>query len=203
MGNTANYFGLRPVKHINGSAWNGLTEKCYVGEEYAPLLYIGDPVTITAVAADSDTTALHSSVMLAAFGATNEVYGVITSIDSSEDMDDKYVKKPASTEAYVNVCVDPTVIYHVRDDGLGTPDATWPFMNMDLIQAAAGVAITGISGVGLSGASVDVTQSLQMTVIRLANLPDNTLADYAIWECLINTHQLLNGGIAGNVLGIA
>ena len=63
MGNTANYFGLRPVKHINGSAWNGLTEKCYVGEEYAPLLYIGDPVTITAVAADSDTTALHLSLI--------------------------------------------------------------------------------------------------------------------------------------------
>ena len=42
-----------------------------------------------------------------------------------------------------------------------------------------------------------------MTILRMANLPDNTLEDYAIWECMINTHQLLNGGTVGNVLGIA
>ena len=160
-------------------------------------------MTITATAADADTTALYTSVLLAEFGAGNEIYGVITSIDDSEDMNNQYVKKPASTEAYVNVCVDPTVVYHVRDNGGSTPDATWPFLNADLVQAAAGSAITGLSGVALSGATHNTTQNLQMTILRMANLPDNTLEDYAIWECMINTHQLLNGGTVGNVLGIA
>ena len=203
MSNSANYFGLRPVRHINGSAWNGLTEKCYVSAEYAPLLYVGDPVTLSAAAVDQDATALHTTVCLATAAATNEVYGVITSIDSSEDMNDQYVKKPASTEAYINVCVDPTVVYHIRDDGLGTPDATWPAQNTDLILPDAGSAITGLSGWAMSGADVAATQNLQLHIMRMANLPDNTLEDYAIWEVLINTHQLLNGGIIGNVLGIA
>lgn len=206
MGNTANYFGLRPVKHINGSSWNGLTEKCYVGATYAPLLYIGDPVMINNALADSDATALHTSVELSIPIATTAapIYGVITSICSSEDIADKWVKKPASTEAYVNVCVDPTVIYHIRDDGLGAPAATWPFLNAWLIQAAAGNALTGLSGVALDGANVPATtQTFPVTIIRLANLPDNDMADNAIWEVLINTHQLLNGGVAGNVLGVA
>ena len=203
MGNTANYFGLRPVKHINGSALNGLTEKCYVSSNYDTALYIGDPVTISAVALDSDATALHTSIGRALFTAAAPIYGVITSFDSSEDINVKYVKKPAATEAYMNVCVDPTVIYHVRDDGLGTPGATWPFLNTLLILPVGGNDLTGISGIALSGNDVAATQNLQMTMIRLANLPDNTLADYAIWECLINTHQLLNGGVVGNVAGIA
>ena len=203
MSNSANYFGLRPVRHINGSSWNGLTEKCFVGAKYSPLLYVGDPVTLTAEIDDADTTALYTSVILAEFGAGNEIYGVITSIDSSETMNDNYVKKPASTEAYINVCIDPTVVYHIRDDGGSTPDCSWPGLNADIIDAAAGSAITGLSGVGLSGASHNVTQNLQLHILRMANLPDNTLEDYAIWEVMINTHQLLNGGIAGNVLGIA
>jgi hypothetical protein len=205
MGNTANYFGLRPVKHINGSSWNGLTEKCWVGSDYGVALYIGDPVMINNDASACDAAALYTGVELSipVTPTAAPIYGVVTSIDSSADISDKYVKKPASVDSFLNVCVDPTVIYHIRDNGGGTPSNAWPFLNAWLIAATAGSDLTGLSGVALNGTQAPaITQTLPVTIIRLANLPDNEMADYAIWEVLINTHQLLNGGVAGNVLGV-
>ena len=111
MANDTNYFGLRPVRHINGSAWNGLTEKCYINTDYAPLLYIGDPVAITTDSSASDATALYSSVQLAGLGTTEPVYGVITSFDLHEDTSDQKVYKPASTERYMNVFVMMEQLY--------------------------------------------------------------------------------------------
>ena len=203
MANSANYFGLRPVKHINGSSWNGLTEKCYVGALEGNAMYIGDPVRINVTSGERHAGALYTTVELSAMTTGVPVYGVITSFDSSEDMNDKYVKRPASTEVYVNVCVDPTVIYQIRDDGTGTPSLDWPFLNSVGVDAG-GSAITGLSGFGLSGTDVAVDLNDPLLIIRLANLPDNTLADYAIWEVLLNTHQLRDEGVgAGSVTGVA
>lgn len=201
MANDTNFWGLRPVKHINGSSWNGLTEKCYVGATYGTALYIGDPVMINNASADSDATALYTSVELATLTYGNPIYGVITSFDEDDDVSHKKVYNPASTERYMNVCVDPTVIYHIRDDGTGTPGRTWPFLNAQMV-AGTPSTITGLSGIGLDANAPAITQTWPLTIIRLANLPNNELADNAIWEVLINTHQLLNGGVAGNVLGV-
>ena len=207
MANDTNYWGLRPVKHICGSPWNGLTEKCYVDNTSAAALYIGQPVAINATAADCDDTCLYTSVEAATLTAAYYIYGVITSFDSTIDMDDKYVKKPASTESWINVCTDPTVIYHIRDDGEGTVDNTWPSLNAGLTAAAADSAITGLSGVGLDGSTPATTRNLQLHIVRLANLPDNAMSDNAVWEVLLNTSYMRGGAaetaVVGTFTGIA
>ena len=200
MANEISYWGLRPVRHINGSSWNGLTERCYIAAAYETALYVGDPV---AVVTGVDATAFHTSINLAGLTDGEVIYGVITSFESTIDMNDRWVKKPASVEAYANVCTDPTVVYHIRDDGTVDPPLyTWAFCNAEM-SAGTSSAITGLSGIGILGTSVVANdQSLPLIIIRRADLPDNALSINAIWEVMINTCQLLNGG-AGNALGIA
>jgi len=201
MANDTNFWGLRPVKHYSGSPWNGVTEKCYVGATYGTAMYIGDNVMINNLSADSDATALYTSVERAALTAASLQYGVIVSFDEIDGVDHKKVYNPASTERYINVCVDPTVIYHIRDDGSGTPGRTWPFLNATMV-AGTSSTITGLSGIGLDATTPAVDQTAPLLIIRLANLPNNALGDYAIWEVMLNTHQLM-GGAAGQVLGVA
>ena len=198
MANATNYWGLRPVKHIDGSPWNGLTEKCYIAATYGTAMYIGDNVMINNAAADADDTALYCSVERAGLTDGLLQYGVITSFDDHEDCSKVY--NPTSTERYINVCVDPSVVYHVRDDGSGTPANTWHFNNCEL-AAGTSSTVTGLSGIGILGSSVTHNQSLPFLILRRANLPDNELADNAIWEVMINCHQL-HGGATGRILGV-
>ena len=197
MANEISYFGLRPVRHINGSSWNGLTEKCCVSP--ADALYIGDPVLVETGA---HARALFTTVGLSDLLDEDPIYGVVVSFDNEKDTSTSKMWKPALTARYANVCNDPTVVYHIRDDGSSVPDATWPFLNAEMVNAG-GSAITGLSGSGIAGGSHDADQSNPLLIIRRADLPNNALSINAIWEVMINTHQLLNGGIVGNAAGVA
>ena len=200
MANDTNYWGLRPVKHISGAPWNGVTEMCYVGADYGVALYIGDPVQIGTDITESDATGKYTSIELAGHATTSPIYGVITSFVDHEDRANKKVWKPASTESYVNVCVDPTVVYLIRGDGSGTPIRDWVFSNAVMV-AGTSSTVTGYSGYGLDESTPAQTLADPLLILRVANLPDNTLGDNCVWEVLINTHQL-RAAATGNVTGI-
>jgi hypothetical protein len=202
MANEISYFGLRPIRHINGSTWNGVTEKCWVGADYNTALYVGQTVMISTDASESHAFARFTSIEASALTDGSPIYGVITSVDTMMDGSASQLYKPAYQDAFLNVCVDPTVVYHIRDDGSAVPDETWPFLNAEMVDAG-GSAITGLSGIGLLGTSPAVDQSLTLLIIRRVNLPENALSINALWEVMINTHQLLNGGVIGNALGVA
>ena len=202
MANDTNYWGLRPVKHLGGAPWNGVTEKCYVGSDDGTALYIGQPVQISTDSSASDATAKYTSVLACDVIDADIIYGVITSVDTCEDYSTIY--RAASTERYLNVVTDPTVIYHIRGCGGGTPTAVFPFLNACMIAGTAST-LTGLSGTMLDEGtttppSVDLSNPL--IILRAANLPDNELGDNCIWEVMINTHQL-RAGATGNVTGVA
>ena len=204
MANATNYWGLRPVKHISGAPWNGVTEKCYISSSYATALYIGDPVTIDNEADDAEATAMYNTIEKATVTDGGVIYGVIVSFDEIDGVDHDKVYNPASTERYANVCVDPTVVYHIRGCGGGTPTSLFPFLNAVMIAGTAST-ITGLSGVKLDEGTTtapSANQSNPLLILRAANLPDNALGDNCVWEVLINTHQL-RAAATGNALGIA
>ena len=64
MANVETAFGLRPVRHLNGSPWNGQTIRCYLHESYAQAMYIGDPVEYATELDYKDTTLNHPSIKL-------------------------------------------------------------------------------------------------------------------------------------------
>ena len=90
MANATNYWGLRPVKHQGGAPWNGVTEKCFVGSDDPTALYIGQPVQISTDSSASDATAKYTSVLACDVIDADIIYGVITSVDDSEDYSTVY-----------------------------------------------------------------------------------------------------------------
>jgi hypothetical protein len=66
MANTSRISGFRPVKHLNGSAYNGQMNVYSVPSSDATALYVGDPVKLAAAGADA--TGTKPVVTLAAAG---------------------------------------------------------------------------------------------------------------------------------------
>lgn len=190
MGNIDAPFGLRPVGHVGGADWNGITERCYIHADYATALYVGDPVAITATTGYRDTTGKHMSIVKATAGDTYQTYGVIVSFEPNASTQAVY--NPASTQRYANVCTDPSVVYDIRDNGSGTPTKDMVGANAVFIFTHNGSTYTGLSGVELDMSS-DVPaadSSNQMLILGVAPYEDNTLGDFAIWRVILSNHTL-------------
>jgi hypothetical protein len=195
MSNPNAPFGLRPVRHIDGSPWNGQTQRCYISALYAVALYIGDPVLFTPTLNEKDTTAKYPTVNVSAGTAGTIIRGVITSFEEkASDLTLQY--NPASTARWANVCVGHDVVYQVRDDGSGTPSKVFPGQNA-ICANAGGDAITGLSGYQLDATTPTTTQNYTLHIIGLADIEDNELDDYAIWEVVLNTCENATGRFLG------
>lgn len=187
MSNVTAPFGLRPVRHIDGSPWNGQTIRCYVSANYATALFIGDPVIFgSTTLANKDTTAKHPTIVTNAGTTGLLVEGVITSFEPNPaNLTLQY--RPASTERYANVVVaTPNIVFQIRDDGSGTPTKVFPHQNAEM-AAGSGSTYTGLSGFTLDASTPTTTQAHPLHILGLADIEDNELDDYAIWEVLINT----------------
>ena len=198
MANPDAPFGLKPVRHLNGSAYNGATARCYVDKDYATALFIGDPVTLDTTLANKTGIHKHMAVIKATAGDGEGILGVIVSFDPIRtDLSKNYL--PASTGGYVNVCIDPDVIYQIRDDGAATPTEAMTGQNANLIFTHSGSTTTGLSGVELDmnsdGPAAD--ESNQLFILQAADVENNDLGTHAVWEVLINTHVLRNAGSGG------
>jgi hypothetical protein len=198
MANPTGAFGLKPVRHIDGSPWNGVTVPCYVSASYATALFIGDPVLFSPTAAEKDTTGRYPTINASAGTAGTLIRGVITSFQATDR--DSTVYNPASTERIANVCMDPSVIYQIRGDGGGTPTKLFVGQNAVMIATATGSTVTGLSGFELDEGTTtapNTTQNFTLHIMGIADRTDNTLADDARWEVLLNTPENATGRFLG------
>lgn len=195
MSNKTGAFGLKPVRKIDGSPYTGATQKCYVSGSYATALFVGDGVIFDTTLTDKDATARYPTIIQATGGTGSLIRGVIVSFDP--DFDDlSKVYNPASNERYANVCFDPNVVYQIRDDGAGTPSAVYPGQNAT-ITVGSGSTTTGLSGMVLDTSTPTTTQAHPLHIIGKADIEDNELGDYAIWEVLLNTAENATGKYLG------
>ena len=198
MSNVTQPFGLRPVRYMDGTPWNGATVKMWVDDGYATALYVGDAVTYSATAADKLASAKYPTVIQASAGTTNIIKGVIVSFDPDPtNLERTY--RAASTSRFANVVIPtPYLVFQVRDDGGGTPAATFPMGNANF-EVGTGSTVTGLSGFALdfSAAAPTTTQAHQAHILGLSDLEDNELGDYAIWDVIINTCQNATGIFLG------
>ena len=205
MANADNPFGLRPVRYRSGAPYNGACNPYYIGTGDSTALFIGDPV---ARAADSNSAIegdwRHAPgslgvVARATAGAGNAVLGVVVGVEWVTR--DSLVYRAASTERIIYVADDPNLVFHIQDDGAGTPSSGNVNLNADIIFTHAGSTATGISGAELSGASLEGDLDSQLYILGAARLPDNDVAsDNCIWEVILNTHHHMFGA-TGQILG--
>jgi len=196
-------FGLIPIRHMNGNPWNGVTTRCLVEDNYGTALFIGDPVIVTGVVGSDDTTGVGPVVNIASAGDTNRISGVVTSIQPiPTNLAVNYM--PASTGGYVNVCMDPDVVFIVQDDA-GATLTSAVISDNAVLASGTGSTVTGRSAWELAAATAPASDaSYQLLILSVHDVPDNAVGANCIWEVLISNHTMRGGGAAADegVLGI-
>lgn len=202
MSNVDNRFGLKPVRHLNGSPWNGQAVRCYLPSTDAVAMFIGDPVDL---AGSADAAGVCPTVVKATAGDGNQIYGVITAFDPNPD-DLSLVYRAASTARYCDVCIDPDVIFEIQACSGAILANTTVGLNAVLIYTHSGSTVTGMSGAEMdSGASAApaADASNQLLIMGLVDRADNDIsAVNAKWEVIINLHRLRATGDGDGALGV-
>jgi len=209
MANTNEPRGFTPLRHKNGAPYNaGMGNPYYIASTYATALFVGDPVTIVAGGSNSSASTINKeefpagtlqSIEAATAGATNYITGVITGFyPTRDDLSKQY--SPASTEGIAWVADDPDLIFVGQEDSAGSENilAADIGLNADLVAGSGGSTVTGISSWMIDSTSANTTSTLQIKIMKLRNVTDNTIAaadtpaHYGQFEFMINLHTQRN-----------
>lgn len=208
MANTSKIRGFIPVKHVNGSPYNGQANIYYVPSSDGTALFVGDPVKL---AADANSQGIQQVTKATAGAAVlGVVVGVINtkfdpvagSMSGGSVSLDTPVYRPASTGQYVLVCDAPDVVYEV--EAVTGSNASYSFavadvgLNADL-ATVAGSTVTGTSAAALNMATAAATATLQWKILGVVQRPDNEITGANTKVLVkINNAQLSAGtGTAG------
>ena len=190
MANSNKPFGLRPHSTLNGSPWNGATRKFYVPYTDGTAIFVGDLVKLAGT--EGSLYADDLPVPTATIATANDqVIGAVVSVDPlPTDLNLKYRK--ASTSMYINVCVDPNVVFLIQGDA-DTYDAADVGFNMT-ITFTAGSTTTGVSKFVADQSTAANTATLDAAVLGSAPIPGNDLTGaYPLLLVRLNNHQYVDG----------
>ena len=199
MANPTGSFGLKPVRHQDGSPWNGATVRCYISASYATALFVGDPVLLSPTLAEKEATGKHPTINASAGTAGTIIKGVITSFEPDPDNLTR-TYSPASTAGWANVCMGGDVVYEIRGDGGGTITSVIPGQNAVMIATSAGSTASGLSGFDLDEGTTtapNTTQNFTLHVTAITNREDNDLGVNAVYDVLLNTQDNATGRFLG------
>lgn len=181
MANTDNPSGFTPVRHLNGSPYNGQSNRYALLASNGTATFVGDAVVV----GGSATAEGVPSIAQAAAGNTN-IVGVVMGFEI-EPTNLALLYRLASTLRYALVCDDPMVLHNVQEDSDGaalTVDEVGE--NCDII-VGSGNTTSGISAMEIDS-STHTAATAQIRVIRLAPMEDNAVGNQAKWEVLVNEH---------------
>ena len=183
--------GLTPVRHLNGSAWNGAMNVYWHSSTDTTAIFKGDLVSTKQVMGGAGTGGPFPQVVSGAtelqpflgvawgFGNTPSVAGIHNNLNSPN-------YAAASTTCYVFVIDDPFVIYECQDSSLFA--STNIGSNFNATGWGSGSTTTGRSAVELITTEVANGATGGLRLIRLVPRADNELLVNADWEVLINAH---------------
>ena len=185
VGNVNKPFGLVPLRRLDGACWNGATQLCYIPSTDSTAVAAGDAVKL---AGSADSNGIPTVAQCAAGDA---IFGVVTSVAfSSLDTEASLVYRAASTNRYVNVCVDRNVVYKIQEDSVGSTLAATDVGSVADIVVAAVDTTLGMSKMMLDSSTAATGSSAQLRIIALASDPNNAIGDYADYEVVLNENEL-------------
>lgn len=212
MANVSKINGFRPVKHINGSPYNGQANIYATSSSDGTALFVGDVVKL---AADGNTqgiqfvTAATAGTAGTGAGCIGTVVGIINTkfdpvagkLSTGSVSLDTPVYRPASTAQYVLVADATDLVFEVEATNAGT---AYSFAVADIGQnvnlyAGAGSTTTGTSAHSLDMNDKGTTATLPFRLLGVKQSPDNEITgNYTKVLVTINNHQLKGGtGTAG------
>lgn len=209
MANVNRPQGFRPLRHIDGSPYNGQYTPYLIASGDATAVYIGDVVviagsagTVGQVVGGMDVEGI-ATVIRAAAGTTGQnIAGVVAGfLPDPTNLNLKY--RVASTNRIAYVVTDPTVVYECQEDADTTPLAAVDIGLNVAFSLTAGSTTTGNSGMELDSSTKATTITLPFKLLGLVKRIDNNFntggsaTDKAKFEVLLNTQIF-----AMNTLGV-
>jgi hypothetical protein len=190
MANVSRINGLRPVKHIDGSPWNGTLNRYVVLASDATAIFQGDLVKL---AATTDAVGTQGVTKFVA-GTDSAAVGVACGFSINPLNLNSPQYRAASTLAFVLVADAPDTVFEIQSAVAPTPTD----LNSNAqVQDAGGSTVTGQSGETI--VSYATTATLPLKVMGASQKVDNdiTSANYKVLVT-INNHQYSGGtGTAG------
>jgi hypothetical protein len=195
MANTSRANGFRPVKHLNGSPYNGQFNIYEIVAGDGTATFVGDLVK-----ADGGTaTGVYPTCIRA--GTSGEVtsgllLGVIVGFVADPSRLDLPAHRLASTKRYAYVADAPDLIFDVMDGGT-VPCTTTLIGSNTGFMATAGSTSTGKSGMTTGTTAPTTTDALPLKIMGIVNSPDNeAAAAYQRLHVMINQHYYMGGQTA-------
>lgn len=187
MANTDTPFGLKPVRKLSGSPYNGGGRIYSTAAGDGTAIFVGDPVIRSGTSQTIDGV-VYSDVDQAATG--DVITGVVVAVLPSDR--DSLVYRAASTQRLLLVCDDPDMLFEIQEVSGGTAlTANDVGLNANFV-VGTGSTVTGKSGVELNNATEAATNTLDLHIVEFVNRPDNEIGEHAKYLVRINRHQHAN-----------
>ena len=206
MANVSRINGFKPVKHLNGSPYNGQANIYELVANDGTLTNVGDlvkadggtgttnyPTCIRGGTSGEVTSGLYLGVVVGfiILDGTSGANQTQPSLDVPNQ-----VSRAASTKRLALVADDPTLIFEVQDGGTVPCTKTLIGMNTGFL-ATVGSTVTGASGMTTGTTAPTTTNSLPLKIMGIVNSPDNEpAAAYQKLLVMINQHYYMGGQTA-------
>ena len=186
--------GLRPIRYMDGSPYNGAHNLYLKRSDYAQAIAVGDPVSLQGTSAAAGTVVAGVDVegmpSVTIYAVSTDVIGVVVGIYPNPNaLGTNY--SPASTAALLMVADDPDVVFEIQEDSVGANfAATDVGRHVDFVAYIAPDSTTGTSNVELdsSVASITTAETGSARLLRKVNRPDNAIGANCRWEVQLIEH---------------
>lgn len=199
MANTNKPFGFAPVRTIAGGNWGGQGTMYYIPSTDNNAYYIGDAV-ISAATGDANGI---PGVNKATVG-TETLRGVIVGVlpvtagisiqGTALNLEIDSIPATKTRDYYVLVEDDPNVIFAIQGDATATNQIADNCNKNCSFTVAAGATTLSASGSVINSGSINTTDSLNLKLMGLRQVPNNAFGAYAQWLVKINLHELSGSG---------
>lgn len=200
MANTSSIRGLRPIKHLNGSPYNGQANVYYVASAADEIL-VGDMLKLGGTAdangiptADLATTEVPIGVVVAILGNKYSPVGNLTTGSVVADLP-AAAQIAASGAGYVLVADSPDLVMEVETSN-GTLAVTNVGQNASVANGAR-TSATVISPLTLDVATANTTSTLNLRILGFSRKVGNEVGASAKVDVMFNVHQFGAVGTTG------
>ena len=202
MANTNAPFGLRPIRYVDGRAYNGAVEQ-YFATGATGIIRPGDPV-VEAGSANTSVVQDHApgtlpTCTIALPGSGDPITGACVAVLPVTR--DSLIYREDSTDRIILVARGADLIFEVQADAGGTALAAVDVGQF--VVLAAGTTTTLRSDWTVDTATApNSTAGFQLKLMGFGKGPKNEIGAYAVVEVLINNHTLANIADAGRATAI-
>jgi hypothetical protein len=192
MANISSVRGARPVRHLDGSPYNGAVTPYLLDSGDGTATFVGDFVKLAGTTGASgqyvNGMPCHGMPTIQQAAAGDTLLGVVVGfLPDVTNLNLRY--RTASTNRIALVADAPDLIFEIQEDAGGAATALVDVGENADIVVGSGNTTTGLSGMQLDS-SDHKTATANLRILRFVPKPDNEPASaYAKLEVVINEHQ--------------